>query len=244
MKMFDRGALMKMGLDKKFAIPTVVLVVVGLGASMLVSYGSSRTAIEEACTGQITQIAGSTAQLIVNWMDDRKLNLVSWSEQEVFKTAVQEGFIAKAARKSADAQFAKFQADYPYLEQIALADAEGRIVAASDVRLKERNVADRVYFQNPVEGEVVIGDVEKSALSENPVFFMSVAVGEKEEAGGILFCAVDMAYFDKTFIDPVEVGQSGYAYIYQEDGFLIAHPDKSNVLKLNMKEFDFGREMI
>jgi len=244
MKIFDWSAFMKMGLGKKFAIPTVVLVVVGLGASMLVSYGSSRRAIEDASMGQITQIAGSTAQLIVNWIGDRKLNLISWSEQEVFKTAVQEGFIAKAARKSADARFVRLQTDYPYLEQIALADAKGQIVAASDMGLKERNVADRQYFQEALKGEVVIGDVEKSALSERPVFFMSVSVKGTEQIEGVLFCAVDMTYFNKTFVETVEVGQTGYAYIYQEDGFVIAHPDKSNVLKLNMKEFDFGREMM
>jgi methyl-accepting chemotaxis protein len=245
MKIFNRTILTKMSLGKKFALPTAVLVVVGLGASVLVSYGSSRTAIEEACTGQITQIASSTAQLIVTWVEDRKLNIMSWSEQDVFKTAVQEGFMGKAARKSADAQFAKFRADYPYLEQIALADARGDIVAASDMGLiKEMNVADRKYFQGALEGKVVLSDVEKSEISDKPVFFISVPVKEKDEIGGVLFGAVDMAYFDKAFIEPVEVGKSGYAYLYKEDGFVITHPDKSNVLKLNMKDFDFGREMM
>jgi methyl-accepting chemotaxis protein len=40
------------------------------------------------------------------------------------------------------------------------------------------------------------------------------------------------------------VGNTGYAYIYDREGTLLAHPDKSNILKLNMKEFDFGREMM
>ncbi|MCF8145120.1 MAG: methyl-accepting chemotaxis protein [Deltaproteobacteria bacterium] len=53
-----------------------------------------------------------------------------------------------------------------------------------------------------------------------------------------------MNAFSREFIDTVKVGTSGYAYLYQADGTVIAHPDKSNILKLNMNEFDFGRKML
>ena len=45
-------------------------------------------------------------------------------------------------------------------------------------------------------------------------------------------------------MDPIKIGKTGYAYIYEKGGLLICHPDKSNILKLNMNDFDFGKKML
>jgi methyl-accepting chemotaxis protein len=66
----------------------------------------------------------------------------------------------------------------------------------------------------------------------------------KGQIAGVFFGVIDLSIFNQQFIDPVTVGNSGYAYVYQSDGTLIAHPKKSIILKLNMKEFDYGREMM
>ncbi|MDY6987745.1 MAG: methyl-accepting chemotaxis protein [Thermodesulfobacteriota bacterium] len=245
MKLFNRAILTRMSLGKKVVIPAAVLMIAGLGASMLVSYLNSKKVIDEACVEQMTQIADSTTWLITNWVDDRKVNMASWSEQKVFKTAAEDTFLGKAARKSANEQFAKLKSDYPYMEVIALTDRGGNIVSASDTGImKEMNVADHKYFQRAVEGKLVISEVEKSQVSGKPVFVISVPVREKNEIRGVLFCALDMTYLDNSFIGTVNADKSGCAYIYEGDGCVIAHPDKAKVLKLNVGEFDFGREMM
>lgn len=245
MKLSNRGILTRMSLGKKVVIPAAALMIAGLGASMLVSYLSSKKVIDEACIEQMTQIADSTTWLITNWVEDRKVNMASWSEQKVFKTAAEDTFLGKAARKSANEQFAKLKTDYPYMEVIALTDKVGNVVSASNAGIiKEMNVADQKYFQTAVEGKLVISEVEKSQVSGKPVFVISVPVCEKNEIRGVLFCALDMTYLDNSVIGTVNAERCGCAYIYEEDGCVIAHPDKSKVLTLNMGEFDFGREMM
>ncbi|MCP4576687.1 MAG: methyl-accepting chemotaxis protein, partial [Deltaproteobacteria bacterium] len=45
-------------------------------------------------------------------------------------------------------------------------------------------------------------------------------------------------------VAPIKSGETRYAYIYDKRGLLISHPVKSNILKLNMNEFDFGKKML
>jgi methyl-accepting chemotaxis protein len=40
------------------------------------------------------------------------------------------------------------------------------------------------------------------------------------------------------------VGKSGYAYMYNTAGLVVAHPDPEKVLNLNLSGFNFGRDML
>jgi methyl-accepting chemotaxis protein len=43
----------------------------------------------------------------------------------------------------------------------------------------------------------------------------------------------------------VKIGTNGYAYIYDQRGFVIAHPkDKKLILELNLNDLSFGKEMV
>jgi methyl-accepting chemotaxis protein len=53
----------------------------------------------------------------------------------------------------------------------------------------------------------------------------------------VFFGVFDMAVFSRKFIDPIKVGDSGYAYVYNDAGTVLAHPDKSKILDLNINDF-------
>ena len=76
------------------------------------------------------------------------------------------------------------------------------------------------------------------------MFFISAPIKEKDTVTGVLFGVVDLNSFTKLFVDPIKVGKTGYAYIYDKRGLVICHPDKSNILKLDMNDFDFGKRMM
>ena len=46
-------------------------------------------------------------------------------------------------------------------------------------------------------------------------------------------------------VDAVKVGESGYAYMLNDSGMVIAHPKKEFILKRNLAdEFDFAKEIM
>jgi len=236
---------MKWNLRNRLLIPVLGLILLGMGTLTGASYYNSKTDLERAITGQVTQLADSTQSALATWQRDRSLDIRSWSKSKVYATAVKDSFVGKAARKAANQTLAELMEQYGYYENICVADRAGSLVAAADPAvLGKADVADRSYFQASINGAAALSAVVKSRGTGNPVFCMSAPVREKEEVVGVLFGVVDVNAFSARFVDSIQVGESGYAYIYDEQGDVIAHPDKGMILDLNMKEFDFGRKMM
>jgi methyl-accepting chemotaxis protein len=236
---------MRMNLRNRFLLPMLLLIIVGMGTSTAVSYFKAKGALQEEITARLEQIADSTAKVIDAWVKDQELNVSNWSRQKMYMTAVKDSFIGKAARKSASSELEKVKKDYKYYEDICVADPSGDLVAASNPKIIGKiNVKDRAYFKMSMEGKLYVSKVLKSKGTGNPVFMVSAPIKEKEKITGVLFGVVDVNSFTKLFVDPIKVGKTGYAYIYDSSGLVICHPDKSLILKLNMNEFDFGKRML
>ena len=236
---------MRFNIRNKFLVPMVILVLLGMGGSSIISYTISKNSLKTALTGQISQIADSTEVVMRAWVRDRTLDVANWGVQNIFSTALKDSFVGKAARKSASAQLAGMKEDYQYYESIGLADANGEIVAAADEDIIGKiNIGDHAYFQETMQGKPHVSKVIQSKQSGNPVFVISAPVKDKETVAGIIFSVVNMSAFSAQFIDTIKVGQTGYAFIFNKDGLIIAHPDKANILKLNIKDLDFGQKMM
>ena len=70
---------MNWSLKNRFLIPTLVLLVVGIGVLSAVTFYSSKYALEDAYKEEITQLSESTAKLVDAWMTDRLLDVEIWS---------------------------------------------------------------------------------------------------------------------------------------------------------------------
>jgi methyl-accepting chemotaxis protein len=235
---------MKMNLRNRFLLPMLLLIILGMGTSTAVSYFKTKSALEKEIVSAIEQMTTSTLKVVDSWIKDQKLNVSNWSRQKMYMTAVKDSSIGKAARKPAEAELAKLKRDYQFYEDICVANPSGALVAASSEDALKMNVKDRAYFKGSMEGKVCVSDVLKSRGSGNPVFVVSAPIKNKDKITGVLFAIVDLNVFTGKFVDPIKTGETGYAYIYDKRGFLIAHPVKSNILKLNMNQFDFGKKML
>jgi methyl-accepting chemotaxis protein len=235
---------MKLGLRQKFLIPTILLVGLGMGLSSFISYVSSAQAVREAVTGQITQIADATARQLSVWLEERNREIRSWAKSPVLEEAAASGLTDGPECRKADGFLRGITEDYEFYEVIILSDQNGKTMASSGEVSDDLNVADRDYFKVALQGRAGFSDVLISRVSGNPAFVVSRPVMGAGEVGGVLYAVVDLAKFNSQFIDAVRIGETGYAYLFQEDGEVIAHPDKASILNLNMKEFDFGRDMM
>jgi methyl-accepting chemotaxis protein len=236
----------KWSLRSKFLIPTVTLVICGMGIAAGISYFRAKSALTEAATGQVVQIAEATARSIDAWMRDRKLDIASWSQDKVFATAVQDSFVGKAARKGAGEKLEKLTKEYGYYDGIMLVDAAGEVIAAADPAVVgSMNIKDRAYFQEAMKGKQALSDVISSKRSGKFVFTIASPVaGEGGTVAGVLYAAVDLERFNRLHVDDMKIGQSGFGFILSGDGVVLAHPDKAAVMKLDLKEHGVGRKML
>jgi methyl-accepting chemotaxis protein len=235
----------QMNIRQKFLIPTILVIVLGVGVLSLMSYSKSKNALHNAVLDNIQQLTGSTAMMLQTWIKDRTLDLNSWRSEEIYAKAVKDNFVGKAARVTANEKMTRLKTDYGYYEDISLADQSGLIIASSAEKIIGKiKVADRDYFKAAMAGKTFVSQVAKSRNTGNAVFFIAAPVMEKSEITGVLTGVVSVSSFSSKFIDPIKVGNSGYAFLFDQTGVILAHPEKSNIMKLNMNDLGFGKKMI
>ncbi len=241
-----RDQNMKWNLKNKFLIPMITLIVVGMGLSSAISYVKSRNALKAAIIEDVKHIADSTSEILISWITDRKLDIKHWGEQKILKDAIKNNFEGRAARKAANSWLSQLKDEYQYYESIDIVGMDGVVIASPnpDV-IGNLNISDRKYFQEALKGNFIVSDVVRSKVSGKPVFVISRPImDEQQKIGGVFIGAVDLSTFSDKFIDKVRIGENGYAYIYDQYGWVIAHPkDKKLILDLNLNDLSFGKEM-
>ena len=237
---------MKWSLKNRFLLPTVALMVIGLGISSTAFFFKSKDALYNAITAQINQLSKTTNDLTEFWIDGRKMDLETWSQQKIYRTVLDDGFVGKAARKSANNQFAALLKTYGFYENLMVAQLSGEIVAAADPSvIGKSNIKDRDYFQKIVGGEeIAVSKVIKSRGTGKPVFVIAVPLKKKNAVAGVLFGVVSLNKFSEQFVESVKIGESGYAYILNADGIVIAHPNHDLIMNLDVNTLSFGSELL
>lgn len=235
-----------MKLRNKFLVPTIVLIIIGMVTSIIISYSYSKKAIEDMAESQMVQMSDATANQLSSRFKFIRLNISSWAGERIFKTAVLDTFLGESARDSASNRLSAIEKDYEMFENIVLFNSAGEAIASANSELVGKVKAeDMNFFQEALKGKQVVSEVFESRVTNAPIFVVSAPVSQSEkEIAGVLAGSVRIDEFNKTFIEPIRVGKTGYAYIYDTEGRVIAHRDNKNILKMNIKDADFGREMM
>jgi methyl-accepting chemotaxis protein len=98
------------------------------------------------------------------------------------------------------------------------------------------NVSDRVYVKKALQGIPTVGILLKSKKTGNPLTMAAAPVRSTTgEVVGVAALAIDLDFLVEK-INAVKIGQTGYAFMVDKEGLLVAHPNKENILKLNLSQ--------
>ena len=235
---------MKLNLRTKFLLPVIILIVIGMGVSSIGTYYHASSVIRQVVAAQLDHIVASTVRALGIWLSERKAESLGLSRARVFEAALQKGPRAMADLAVASDYMHDLLEHYGFYETINLADINGKVVASSDKKKLGLKVADRKYFRSAAEGKNVFSKVTKSAVTGQPVFVLAYPVMRDNEVAGVFFTVADLGVFSARNIDPVKIGRTGYAYVLDNEGLLLAHPHKDKILTLDMSETSFGKTMM
>lgn len=241
--------LIRWNLRKNFLIPTLVVVVAGMGLSTYLSYTRTRDMFNESAMDEMTQMSAMTGKIINFWIQGRKIEVGNWATEQIFQESLDLSEQGRKARSIADFQFETFKKNAPYYAEIALADKSGELVASThkEALVGKIHVADYPVIQQVLAGkETLISKTMISKTTGKPFFAIAAPVlsPDKTETVGAIIGVITMEYLAGQFVESLKICTSGYAYIIDEAGRVIAHPDKERVLRAQMDRTDYGREMI
>jgi len=204
----------------------VLFFTMNLGVILLVgviSYQSKRDAIEEQVVNNLTMMSSELADKVDRFLSAR-LN-------DTNAIALHYSlFNQKTTTSSQNTVLAKYLKIYPYYEHIS-------IINLNDVKTPRAKTPGGAepWYMPAVNGQVVSSDMVLSPLTDKPT--MSFAAPVKDASGkvvSILTTNLNIAYLwdivDQIGVENKNNGLSGYAFMMNRDGLLIAHPDKRKVL--------------
>lgn len=119
-------------------------------------------------------------------------------------------------------------------ETIIFAGPDGNSFSSSGKRI---DVKDREYFQKARNGKPFITNLLVSKETNNYIIVIAVPVKGGNGTTGVLagmFSANNLS----SVINSVKYGQTGYAYIIDNTGVIIAHPDPTVINKENLLQTD------
>ncbi|TKB08566.1 methyl-accepting chemotaxis protein [Desulforhopalus sp. IMCC35007] len=236
---------MKNSIKYKILVPAALLIAVGMAIASITYYSKAKTALEASVTSQLEESVAMVSKFLEAWLVERELNVKNWSKEKDVRTAFKTDFLGKASRKTLSLKLQDLRKDYKYFANIALADLDGNIIVSDlDEQIDKVNISGDRYYKEAVQGNFVVSEIGKGAMVNTPVFTMASPVHNDDKLLGVIFAVLDLTAFNEEYIDPITVGQSGYAYMMNAEGLVLAHPDKTKVGQENFGTFDFGKRML
>jgi len=74
------------------------------------------------------------------------------------------------------------------------------------------------------------GEVHASYITGNPVFDLSVPIKSGDEVVGIFTLSTHLDYFTEKFVDVHRIGETGYMFMLDSRGVIVAHPNRDIIL--------------
>jgi len=232
---------MKLGLRAKLLMPALGAVILCMG---LASFMSARRAADELWSELLkasAQLSGNLSKGLNILVADLEGAVVLQAKNERLKTFLGDG--GEASKQLAIAALKDLNAFDSSIQAANLLDTAGNTLASSDPTAKG-NFADRDYFKKAMAGETNVSEPIISRVTKKPVFLVATPVKLGDKIAGVLYVRVDLGKFSEDMVDPVKLGQSGFAFMTGKTGVVISHPDKSQILKTKLGETDWGKTML
>jgi methyl-accepting chemotaxis protein len=188
----------------------------------------------------LSQNSRTVASTLSGWLGDklRYLNLAA-ENQSVIEAA------RGGDHEVATAWLTKAREADPSLESIFVHDAQGTSVVTTNPGGRGKSYVKQDYFSTIItEGKAsYISNIVLSPVSKKPRVAIAARIRDEGRTVGYVGVSVMASAFTDSFIDPVKVGETGYCFILDPEGRILAHPDKSLIFK-DLSEHDFIRTMM
>ncbi|MBU4132489.1 MAG: Cache 3/Cache 2 fusion domain-containing protein [Proteobacteria bacterium] len=217
----------------------IPMVIVGI-----ISIKTASKALVEAGKGEVTQVAADLAGTAELFLEEElkfanQMALSPLIEEAVNQMAENGMDAAMPAIEKLDQYFGKVHgkigADY---ELFIVSNNEGLTISDSvngALRKKKISIADRDYFIAGKAGKSIISVPIISKASGNPVVVVSVPIKTRSGQFGGVFGAVLKLDSLSQKLTSVKIGETGYPFMINREGIVIAHPKKDFIFKLDLK---------
>ena len=139
--------------------------------------------------------------------------------------------------------FAKMYASFPVVN---IAGPDGMVVAGSNKEaIGKVNIGKRAYFHDSMQGETVISEPLMSMdIHDKAMVVSTPLLNAAGKPAGVLYAILPCRDVVASTIEGVRIGKTGYAYIVDNGGLMLAHPDAKLIQEFDARKVEWGRQVL
>jgi len=225
--------IMRTSIKTKLALITTFLIIIAGSSIGYLSYTKSRDLLVDYTRERLLTEGRIYADMIDKYIFERSKDIVIMAKHPKLTS-----MDVPAAEKSA--LLKSFKQDYECYDSISLTDAGGLQFADSDGNVGE--MKDHKDWYQAGRNSLYISDVRMSTDLQKPV--LSFAQPVRDNDGRFIGVLTSRLVLENTIWAMVdqfaalekEAGRTGYAYLVNGQGVLMAHPKREMVLQNNILE--------
>jgi methyl-accepting chemotaxis protein len=234
-----------MKLQGKILLPIIGLIVVMMGLSSFLSYREAaanlRTALRGKMQGEAEAAMRATSELIRN----SRLNVQRTAAMDEVRALLATRPDDPNAREHVGRLLHDLLASYPDFATINVVAPGGLVIASSDPTLTGRiNIGDRGYVAKALAGEAALSPPFFGEHTGTTRFVASAPVRDGSRVLGAVTGAISLEHYFETSIDPIRVGDKGFAYVLDTEGQVIAARNKDWLFNKNLPTSPVYRELV
>jgi len=220
----------------KFKLIAMFVVFISVPLAVLggVSSTMASDAMQHATEQEMRELSNSAGELIENALDASLMLVEVMSHNTTFASAVQGD---RTGYDAAYKSLGTLQSETEHLlEMIVLVNKNAQGIMTNTDKSASLNLSDRAYVQKALSGEVGYSPVIQSKASGEVVVAIAYPMKSNGEIIGAIIGTVRFDNLTK-FVEEIQVGESGYAYLIDRDGLILSHPTKENILTKKLDDF-------
>jgi methyl-accepting chemotaxis protein len=208
-------------IKSKLSLIMLLITVISLCTLGSINYWNAQTVVIQNCEDSLNALALNNSEKLGLWLDIRKREMGILASSPIVLDGNYDTIInyLQKERKRGDTYIRFF-----------VADLNGNAYYTDSPMA---NINERPHFQQAKAGKVVVSDPVISKADGRAVIAITTPIVKDGSVVGVLGGTVTMDDLTKLVLDINKVGDSGYAYVMQNDGLTIIHPDQSMAMKSN-----------
>ena len=219
------------GIFPKLLLTMLVVTLIPLGAIWYLDYRAESESLARRIEQRLSDQADTMAGFVDAWVD---MNV-----RMLRQNAALEDMSSMDAKKQKPLLRA-ITAEYKWVYLAFTIAPDGNNIGRNDEEAP-RFYGDRGYFKQALDGRQVGQEVVISRTTGQPAAILSVPIWRLDKVVGVLAAGTSVADVSAT-ITNVKIGQSGFVFLVDEQGKVIAHPSARDSLKAHPAVVGLGAE--
>ncbi|BCV20441.1 methyl-accepting chemotaxis sensory transducer [Moorella sp. Hama-1] len=191
----------------------------------LFTYQASTNELTRATNNELRNTASLTSAMVDSWIQE-KINLLQADSDDLLAAATSPEGVQDFLKKTG--------ANTPEADKLLWIPPDGK----GQTSLGENiDVASRSYFQEAMRGNPSVSELIQSKINQKKIINIAIPVKDPDN-GSIRGVLAGSFTTDSlmSLIGKVKYGQTGYTYMIDRTGVIIAHPDKTKILQENLTQ--------